>query len=101
MKWCKKYDMPYIEDISVFRAVMFARHIIREGDKSTGVAISIAAQYYDVDQSEVAHHVGIAASNVNKRHAKSRQKANQDNEAKHSQDKPTGPGGWAEDIIAL
>lgn len=63
----RSYDMPYIQDPTVFKAVMFARKLIREDDVPAGVAINRAADYYDVDPRYVAHYVGIAAQRVKAR----------------------------------
>lgn len=54
-----KYDyvMDYIEDKDVFRAVMFAAKLIRDG-RSANNAVRIASRYYDVDMSDVAHYLG-------------------------------------------
>ena len=62
------YLMPYIGDKRVFSAVMYARQMIREGGDPR-LSICHAARYYRVDKSDVAHYVGIAASNVKRRRA--------------------------------
>jgi hypothetical protein len=67
-----KHDMPYIEDPAVYKAVMFARHMMRENHTPPGVANTRAAEYYEVPTSEVAHYVGLAASSVRNRAAKKR-----------------------------
>ena len=52
-----EYIMDYIPDKDVFKAVMFARKMIRKG-RRPGIAIRIASFHYDVDMSDVAHYVG-------------------------------------------
>lgn len=69
MSYCS-YDMPYIQDPTVFKAVMFARKLIREDDVPAGVAINRAADYYGVEPGHVAHFVGIAAQRVKARKAR-------------------------------
>ena len=51
------YLMDYISDKDVFKAVMFAAKMIRNG-KNKAQAIRIASRYYDVDMSDVAHYLG-------------------------------------------
>lgn len=65
-----KFDMPYIQDPTVFRAVMFARKMIREDELPAGVAITRAADYYEVEPSHVAHYVGLAAQRIRERKAR-------------------------------
>jgi len=57
MKAKNAYLMDYIPDKSVFRAVMFARNMIRQG-KEPSIAIRRASNYFDVDMTDVAHYVG-------------------------------------------
>lgn len=54
-----KYDyiMDYIPDKNLFKAVMFARKMKRDG-RSAENAIRTASRYYDVDMSDVAHYMG-------------------------------------------
>jgi hypothetical protein len=52
--------MDYIPDRTLFKAVMFARRMMREGT-APGVANTRAAQYYGVSVADVAHHTGQAA----------------------------------------
>lgn len=66
-----KYLMPFIPDKNLYAAVMFARQLIRNGNPAAP-SIVRAANSYGVHKSDVAHYVGIAASNVKKRR---RQKA--------------------------
>jgi len=53
----RTYSMDYIEDKTVYKAVMFARQMIRQGTYAPK-AIRIAANYYDVSTGDVAHYVG-------------------------------------------
>ena len=66
----RSYDMPYIQDPTVFKAVMFARKLIREDDVPAGVAINRAAAYYDIEPRYVAHYVGIATQRIRERKAR-------------------------------
>ena len=50
------YVMDYISDKDTYRAVMFARQMIRNGTHAP-IAIRKAAHYYQVDMSDVAHYV--------------------------------------------
>jgi hypothetical protein len=52
--------MDFIPDKNLFKAVMFARDMIRDGTPA-GVAISRAARYYGYESNEVARYVGQAA----------------------------------------
>lgn len=54
-----KYDylMDYISDESVYKAVMFAARMIRQG-RTREQEIRTASRYYDVDMSDVAHYLG-------------------------------------------
>lgn len=52
-----EYVMDYIPDKDVYKAVMFARKMRREGRNAEN-AIRIASRYYDVDMSDVAHYMG-------------------------------------------
>lgn len=51
------YVMDYIPDKTLYKAVMFARQMIRNG-KDPSHAIRYASKYYDVDMSDIAHYVG-------------------------------------------
>ena len=51
-----KYAMDYIKDKNVYKAVMFACRMIREGRHPAG-ACEIAADYYGVSQKKVHHYV--------------------------------------------
>ena len=51
------YNMDYIPDKDVYKAVMFARKMRRDG-RTAENAIRIASRYYDVDMSDVAKYMG-------------------------------------------
>ena len=51
------YAMDFISNKDVYKAVMFARKLRRDG-RTTENAIRIASKYYDVDMSDVAHYMG-------------------------------------------
>lgn len=51
------YRMDFIKNKDVFKAVMFACKMIKKGEKRSH-AIYVAATYYQVSKSEVAHYVG-------------------------------------------
>lgn len=50
------YSMDYIEDKDVYKAVMFACQLLKQG-KSYTSAIGISSNYYDVNPEEVRHYV--------------------------------------------
>lgn len=52
-----EYIMDYIQDKSLYKAVMFACSMIREGTKPN-IAVDRAAKYYKVGTSDVARYVG-------------------------------------------
>lgn len=54
-----KYEHPmeYISDKDVFKAVMFACKMIRQG-KHPRKAVEIASYYHNVDKEKVHHYVG-------------------------------------------
>ena len=56
--------MPYIKDKDVYKAVMFARKMHKDG-MNAGLAIYKASRYYKVDQSDVAYYMGQLGGNVN------------------------------------
>lgn len=58
-----KYNMDYIPDKELFKAVMFARKMIREGTPP-GIANTRAAGYYGKKVYDVARYVGQTASRV-------------------------------------
>jgi hypothetical protein len=60
-KYVSNLNMEWIDDKTLFKAVMFARKMIREGTHPT-TANFRAAEYYEVAVSDVAHYVGQAAS---------------------------------------
>jgi len=68
------YYMDYIADKSVFKAVMFARKLMRNGIKP-GLANYKAAKYYGVNTSEVAHYVGQVGGNCSQRYSRIRKRA--------------------------
>lgn len=53
-----KYDyiMDYISDKDVYKAVMFACQMVRQG-RDFHTAVRIASRYYDVDMDDVRHYV--------------------------------------------
>ena len=55
--------MSYIKDKDVYKAVMFARKMRKDG-VPTGLAIFKASRYYKVDQTDVAHYMGQLGGNV-------------------------------------
>jgi hypothetical protein len=58
-----KYQMDYIEDKELYKAVMFARKMIRQG-KKPAIANSRAAQYYRLPVSDVAKYTGQTGGRV-------------------------------------
>ena len=66
------YAMDYINDKSVYAAVMFARKMIRKGTPAP-VAIRRAANYYHVDVRSVAHYVGQVGGTVAGRRRRKRE----------------------------
>jgi len=66
----RRYTMDYIADPDLYKAVMFARTMIREG-KPPGVAISRAADYYGVETADVARYVGQAGGTCAQRRRRS------------------------------
>ena len=58
--------MDYIPDKTLFKAVMFARGMIRRGTRPD-IANDRAAKYYEVSVSDVAHYVGQVGGTVSKR----------------------------------
>jgi len=62
----RAHVMDYIDDKTVYAAVMFARRMIREGTPAA-VAIRRAANYYGVYVSSVAHYVGQVGGTVSGR----------------------------------
>jgi len=53
----------FIPDVNLFKAVSYARSLIRKG-VNPGFANTRAGIYYKVDISNVAHHIGKLASRV-------------------------------------
>jgi len=62
-KVTKKHRMDFIPDKRLFKAVMFARRMMREGTKPT-IANSRAAKYYRVSVSEVAQYTGQTGGRI-------------------------------------
>lgn len=62
----RNYPMDYIPDPMLYRAVMFARSMMREGTPP-GVANSRAANYYGVPVGDVAHYTGQAGARARAR----------------------------------
>jgi hypothetical protein len=62
----RRYMMDYIPDKLLFKAVMFARKMMREGTPPA-VANTRAAGYYGVAVSEVAYYTGQAAGTCSHR----------------------------------
>jgi hypothetical protein len=58
-----KYVMDYIKDPDVYKAVSFARAMIRKGE-TPAIANRIAAHYYGVDVHDVAHYVAQVAGRI-------------------------------------
>jgi hypothetical protein len=63
--------MDYIEDKTLYKAVMFARSMIRKGTPPQ-TAIYRAANYYQRNVSDVAHFVGQVAAEA--RHSRKRKR---------------------------
>ena len=59
----KKYEMDYIADKALYKAIMFARSMIRAGTQP-GVANTRAAKYYGVSVSDVARYTGQTGGRV-------------------------------------
>jgi len=55
--------MDYIADRSLYKAVMFARSMIRTGTRPN-IANDRAGKYYQVSVSDVAHYVGQVGGTV-------------------------------------
>lgn len=65
------YLMDYIDDKNLYRAVMFACKMIRNGDSYTR-AIGVASNYYKVNPNDVRHFVSqrSARTQANRRNQK-------------------------------
>lgn len=59
----RRYLMDYIPDKNLFKAVMFARDMIRNGT-SPGMANAIAARHYRYRVGEVARYVGQVGGTI-------------------------------------
>lgn len=57
----KQYDHDYIEHPATFKAVSFARRLIREGSKTVDDSIVCACGYYNVSADDVRYFVEQAA----------------------------------------
>jgi hypothetical protein len=62
----RRYTMDYIPDRTLFKAVMFALRMMREGTPPA-VANTRAAGYYGVGVSDVAHYTGQAGRTCSRR----------------------------------
>jgi hypothetical protein len=62
----RRYAMDYIPDPTVFRAVMFALRMMRQGTPPA-VANARAADCYGVSVSDVAHYTGQAGGSCSRR----------------------------------
>ena len=51
------YVVDYIPDKGLYKAVMFATKMIRNGTQPSH-SIRVASQYYGKDMSDIAHYVG-------------------------------------------
>ena len=58
----QEHLMDYIPDKTVYKAVMFARKMIREGTKPP-IANTRAAKFYGVPVKDVAHYTGQTGIN--------------------------------------
>jgi hypothetical protein len=59
----QRYTMDYIPDKTVYKAVMFARQMMRNGTPPP-IANSRAAKYYGISSSDVAHYTGQNANRI-------------------------------------
>lgn len=66
--------MNFIPDKALYAAVMFARMMIREKQVAPAKAIFRAAEYYEVDQADVAHYVGKVANAVKNSYSRKAQR---------------------------
>jgi len=69
----RKDVMDYIPDKTLFKAVMFARKMIRGGTRPS-IANSRAAKYYGVSISNVAHYTGQTGGRIGGIHKKKKLK---------------------------
>ena len=60
-------SMDFIPDRTLFKAVMFARRMMREGT-APAIANSRAANYYHCDVADVAHYTGQVAGRCSRRY---------------------------------
>lgn len=61
------FIMGFIKDKTLYKAVMYSRHLIRKG-KRPGLSNYIAAKYYKVKVSDVALHVGQVGGRSKQKH---------------------------------
>jgi hypothetical protein len=59
----QRYTMDFIPDKTVYKAVMFARQMMRNGTLPS-IANSRAAKYYGISSSDVAHYTGQNANRI-------------------------------------
>ncbi len=59
----QKYTMDFIPDKILYKAVMFARNMMRKGTPPP-IANARAAKYYGVSINDVAHYTGQNASRI-------------------------------------
>ena len=59
----KKHVMEFISDKTLFKAVMFARSMMRSGTKPP-LANHRAAEFYSVKTEDVAHYTGQTGARV-------------------------------------
>ena len=62
-----KGDDPWIEDINIFKAVSFARQIMKDDNKSIELAMHIASKHYKVPLHQTAVAMGKLAASRKKR----------------------------------
>ena len=65
------HHMDYIADKTVYKAVMFARKLMRNGMKP-GLANYKAARFYFVNTSQVARYTGQVGARIAQRYSRSR-----------------------------
>ena len=66
----REFDLPYIENPTVFKAVKFAQKMIVKGDKTDAAAVDFAAGYYGVNLETVRDYVALWKTNASKRRAR-------------------------------
>jgi hypothetical protein len=58
------YKMDFIADKELYKAVMFAKKMIKDGTR-IDIAIYRAATYYGYSSSDVAHYIGQRGGRTN------------------------------------